>query len=268
MVTVTTVDTLQEAAASSAGQAVFLGGGTLVMRSVNYGELAVPQIVRLRSVTALRGIRADGTRIIVGAAATMGDILRSSEVSFLHPVARQVGGPAIRNMATVGGNIFAPHPYGDFAVALLALDARLRMSDGGEIDLESLLAARDSERRLVESVSIVRPAGDDFRFRKVSRVKPKGVSVMSLAAWLPRSAGRISGARIAFGAMAPTPVRAKAAEAALEGATLDENGIAGALAAATQGLSPPDDGLASGWYRSQVAPVHLKRLLLGGGSRP
>ena len=267
MVTVTTVDTLQEAAASSAGQAVFLGGGTLVMRSVNYGEPSAPQIVRLRSMTSLRGIRADGARVVIGAAATMGDVLGSSEVSFLHPVARQIGGPAIRNMATVGGNIFAPHPYGDFAVALLALDAKLRMSDGSETDLESLLSARDSETRLVESVSLARPAGDDFRFRKVSRVKPKGVSVMSLAAWLPRSAGRVSGARIAFGAMAPTPVRARAAEAAIEGATLDENGISRALAAATQGLSPPDDGLASGWYRSQVAPVHLKRLLLGEGSR-
>lgn len=268
MVTVTTVDTLQEAAASSAGQAVFLGGGTLVMRSVNYGEQTVSELVRLRSAAALRDIRADGARILIGAAATMSDILRSSDVPFLHPVARQVGGPAIRNMATVGGNIFAPNPYGDFAVALLALDARLRLSDGSETDLESLLASRDSERRLVESVSIVRPSGDDFRFRKVSRVKPKGVSVMSLAAWLPRSAGRISSARIAFGAMAPTPVRARAAEAALEGATLDETGVSGALAAATQGLNPPDDGLASGWYRSQVAPVHLKRLLLGGGSRP
>lgn len=267
MVRVTTVDTLQEAAANSAGEAVFLGGGTLVMRSVNYGELPVPQIVRLRNAAPLRGIRADGARLVIGAAATMGDVLRSSDVSFLHPVARQVGGPAIRNMATVGGNVFAPHPYGDFAVALLALDARLRMSDGSETDLESVLAARNNEKRLIESVSIVRPSGDDFRFRKVSRVKPKGVSVMSLAAWLPRSAGRISGARIAFGAMAPTPVRAKAAEAALEGATLDESGIASALAAATQGLSPPDDGLASGWYRSQVAPVHLKRLLLGEGSR-
>ncbi|MEL7527210.1 MAG: FAD binding domain-containing protein [Pseudomonadota bacterium] len=267
MVRVTTVDTLQEAAANSAGEAVFLGGGTLVMRSVNYGELPAPQIVRLRNAAPLRGIRADGARIVIGAAATMGDVLRSSDVSFLHPVARQVGGPAIRNMATVGGNVFAPHPYGDFAVALLALDAKLRMSDGGETDLESLLAARNSEKRLIESVSIIRPAGDDFRFRKVSRVKPKGVSVMSLAAWLPRSVGRISGARVAYGAMAQTPVRVKAAEAALEGATLDENGIAGALAAATQGLSPPDDGLASGWYRSQVAPVHLKRLLLGEGSR-
>ncbi|MEM8704613.1 MAG: FAD binding domain-containing protein, partial [Pseudomonadota bacterium] len=100
MVTVTTVDTLQEAAASSAGQAVFLGGGTLVMRSVNYGEPSAPQIVRLRSMTSLRGIRADGARVVIGAAATMGDVLGSSEVSFLHPVARQIGGPAIRNMAT------------------------------------------------------------------------------------------------------------------------------------------------------------------------
>ncbi|WP_299479481.1 FAD binding domain-containing protein [uncultured Roseibium sp.] len=267
MVTVTTVDTLQEAAAGVGREAVYLGGGTLVMRGVNYGDQQISEIVRLRSQDSLRVIRSEGDRIVLGAAATMGDVLRSSDCAALHVVARQVGGPAVRNMATVGGNIFAPHPYGDFAVALLALDARLRMSDGSDLDLETLLAARGSERRLIESVSIMRPAGDDFRFRKVSRVKPKGVSLMSLAAWLPRRAGRIAGARIAYGAMAPTPVRIKAVEAALEGVSLDANSISGAIAAAAQGLNPPDDPLASGWYRTQVAPVHLKRLLLGEGGR-
>ena len=201
----------------------------------------------------------------IGACATMADLLQSGDLAFLHPVARAVGGPAIRNMATVGGNLFASHPYGDLTVALLALDAKVRLSDGSDLDLDRLLAGRDNERRLVESVSIARPANEDFRFRKVSRVKPKGVSLMSLAAWLPRQAGRISGARIAYGAMAPTPVRVPAVETALEGASLDESGIAGALAAATTGVAPPDDALATGWYRTQVAPVHLKRLLLGEG---
>lgn len=265
MVTITTVDTLQSAAASSGQGTVFLGGGTLIMRGINYGVQGVSNIVRLRDPKSLSTITNEGGRIRIGACATMSDVLKSPEVNFLHQVARSVGGPAVRNMATVGGNLFARHPYGDFAVALLALDAKTRMSDGSDLELERLLASRDSENRLVESVSIARPSGDAFRFLKVTRVKPAGASLLSMAAWVPRQAGRVSGARVAYGAMSHTPVRVSAVEAALEGSGLDQNGISRALQVATQDLTPPDDSLASGWYRTEVAPVHLKRLLLGEG---
>ena len=267
MVTITTVDTLQEAAANTGQGTVFLGGGTLVMRGVNYGHQGVSGIVRLRQPKSMATISAEGGRVRIGAGATMSDVLKTPDLGFLAPAARSVGGPAVRNMATVGGNLFARHPYGDFAVALLALEARVRMSDGSEMELERLLASRESESRLVDSVSVARPSGDDFRFRKVTRVKPVGAALLSIAAWLPRQAGRISAARIAYGAMAATPIRATAVETALEGASLDETGIARALQVATQDLSPPDDSLASGWYRQEVAPVHLKRLLLGEGLR-
>ena len=52
----------------------------------------------------------------------MAAILAERELSYLHPVARIIGGPAVREAATVGGNLFAPSPYGDFAAALLALE--------------------------------------------------------------------------------------------------------------------------------------------------
>jgi CO/xanthine dehydrogenase FAD-binding subunit len=100
-----------------------------------------------------------------------------------------------------------------------------------------------------------------FAFLKVSRVKPKGVSVLSIAAHLPRDGGRLRGVRIAFGAMGPMPLRAQAAERILEGAALDAGVIARAAAAATDGLDPPTDALASAWYRREVAGVHLRRLL-------
>ncbi len=267
MVTITTVDTLQSAANSSGQEAVFLAGGTLVMRGINYGHQGISRLVRLRDPKILASISTEGSRIRIGAATTMADILKSADVTFLHPVAHSIGGPAVRNMATVGGNIFARHPYGDFAVALLALDAKIRMSDGSDIELDRLLETRDTENRLVESISIARPSGDDFRFRKVTRVKPVGAALLSMAAWLPRQAGRITGARIAYGAMAKTPIRVSAVESALQGAELDANGISRALQAASQNLTPPDDSLASGWYRAEVAPVHLKRLLLGEGQR-
>ena len=262
MLEVVVTDTLAEAATAMGPQARFLGGGTLIMRRVNYGDQRFHRIVRCRE--DLRAIRAEGNRVTIGSGVTMAGIVASSDLAFLAPAARAVGGPAIRNMATVGGNLVAPHPYGDLAVALLALDGQVTLSDGAVQPLADYLAARQG---LVRSVSITRPSGDAFRFRKVSRVKPKGVSVMSMAAHLNRSAGRLADVRVAYGAMGPTPVRVPAVERALEGVSLDAGGIAPALAAATEGLDPPDDGLASAWYRREVAPVHLRRLLLGEDPR-
>ena len=63
-----------------------------------------------------------------------------------------------------------------------------------------------------------------FRFLKVSRIKPKGVSVLSIAALIDADAGKVTSARIALGCMADRPIRAKAAEKALVGATLDAAG--------------------------------------------
>ena len=263
MLEVRTFDTADEAAAAMTPECRFLGGGTLIMNRVNYGDQRFHRILRTTD-PSLKAIGTEGDRLVIGAGVTMSEIARSADLGFLAPAARAVGGPAIRNMATVGGNLMAPHPYGDFAVALLALNANLRMVGGEEKNLEDFLAQRSG---LVHSVLLRRHQGDAFRFRKVSRVKPKGVSVMSMAAHLGRSAGRLSGVRVAYGAMGPTPLRVRAVESALEGASLDAAGIAPALAVATEGLDPPDDALASAWYRREVASVHLRRLLLGETAR-
>jgi CO/xanthine dehydrogenase FAD-binding subunit len=87
--------------------------------------------------------------------------------------------------------------------------------------------------------------------------------VIAIAAHLPQSGGRIHDARVAYCSMAPGPVRVPAVERALEGKSLDESGISAALAAAVEGLDPPTDSIASTWYRREVAPAILKRLLLG-----
>ena len=190
------------------------------------------------------------------------------ELGFLHPVAGSIGGPAVRNMGTIGGNLFAPTPFGDFAVALLALEATVSVQGGygvREVPIEEFLAGRDRMPGvLVLSISCQRPSGAEaFRYRKIARIKPKGGSLVTLAAHLPLSGGRIVGARIALGAMAATPVCAKAAERALEGRALDPPSVAAAVAAAAEGTSPIDDSFASAWYRREVVGIHLRRLLTG-----
>jgi CO/xanthine dehydrogenase FAD-binding subunit len=264
-VRVETFSKIDEAARilSANRNARFLGGGTLVMRAVNEGDQAFDTVVRSTD-PAVREVRSGGDGFVLGAGVTMAMILQNRDLAFLHPVARAVGGPAVRAMATIGGNLFADAPYGDFATALLALGARIEVAgQSGGTSIDDLLGDRTRfAQSLVVSVSIPRTRETGaFRFLKVGRVKPKGVSVIAIAASLPQSGGRIQGARIAYGAMGPAPLRATAVERALEGQALDAAAIERAAAVATEGVDPPTDAIASGWYRREVAAVHLKRLL-------
>ncbi|OPY99039.1 oxidoreductase [Bradyrhizobium sacchari] len=268
-VTVKTFTSAGEAAGalSSDRSARYLGGGTLVMRALNEGDVSISTVVRA-SDQALTRIDASGPRVTLGAGVTFARVLAERDLAFLHAPARSIGGPAVRNMGTVGGNLFAPSPYGDFTVALLALDATVAVQGGfgaHNIPIEEFLQGRDRQAgTLVLSVSCTRPASADaFRYRKIARIKPKGGAVITLAAHLPVSGGRIAGARIALGSMAPTQIRARAAERALEGRSLDAATIAAAASAAGEGTSPSDNALGSAWYRREIVGVHLRRLLSG-----
>lgn len=271
MLDVRSCASLSEAAGILSGDrhAVLLGGGTLVMRDVNEGRLTKGTLLRVTD-PAFRRIETGG-RIELGAGVTMGMILAERELSFLHAPARAIGGPAVRNMASIGGNLFAPAPYGDFTVALLALDAQVMVQGGyggsRAVPLEEFLAGRErAGPAMVTSVQLSRPPNPaDFRFRKISRVKPKGISVLSIAAHLPLSSGRVMQPRIAYGAMAATPIRARGVERALEGRSLDAATIQNAWQAALEGCSPATDAIASEWYRREVLPIHLARLLAGEG---
>jgi len=268
-VSVKTFATASEAASalSSDRAARYFGGGTLLMRALNEGDTSITTVVRATD-RGLNRIETSGGRIVIGAGVTFARILAERELPFLHAAARSIGGPAVRNMGTVGGNLFAPSPFGDFTVALLALDAMISTQGSlgaRDIPIDEFLQTRERQSgTLVLAISCSKPAtGQAFRYRKIARIKPKGGSLITLAAHLPTNAGRVTGARIAFGSMAPLPIRARAAERALEGRALDAAAIGAAAAVIGEGTSPPDNALASAWYRREVAGVHLKRLLAG-----
>jgi CO/xanthine dehydrogenase FAD-binding subunit len=260
-----TFSTLAEAEAAVKAQAAarYLGGGTLVVRDANEGDISFSTYVRSTD-SALSELSVGAGKVRIGSAVTMSTIARHPGLAFLAPAAKAVGGPAIRNMATVGGNLFAPTPYGDFGVALLALDASVEIGSGS-VPIADFFAARDGAlaSSLVKSVSFDLPRDGGFRFMKAARVKPKGVSVVTIAAVIEEQNGVMTTARVAYGCMADRPMRAQAVEAALIGKPRTRDGIASALAVATEGTSPVTDAIASAWYRAEVLPVHLGRLLLG-----
>ncbi|MFT3987510.1 FAD binding domain-containing protein [Aestuariivirga sp.] len=259
-VAVKTVRNASEAkAALSSPDSVYLGGGTLVLRNFNDGDVSKSLIVRLADGLS-DIIIADGA-VTLGASVTMAEVIARHELHDLAAAAKAVGGPAVRNMATVGGNLFAPVPYGDFAAALLALDAVVVMCDG-ELPIGDFLARRATLRDVVTAVRFHLPPAGAFKFLKVTRVKPKGTSVITIAAVAPRDAKNIvRGARIALTCMGDAPMRAIAAEAAFEGQLLSSATVGKAAEAIGDGTSPITDPVASAWYRKEVLPVHFRRLM-------
>jgi len=267
-VRVETFDSLDAAASAlrSTRSARFFGGGTLLMRAANHGDQSFDTLIRARD-PSFRHIRSESEGVSIGAGVTMKEIIAHRDLSFLIPAAQAVGGPAVRNMATVGGNLYAISPYGDLAVALLVLGARIEfVGQGGRgVEIEEFMRDRDRHQgSIVRAVVVPRPRDpSSFRFVKVSRVKPKGISLLTIATYLPQSGGRIRGARVAYGAMGPRPLRATAVERLLDGQYLDSATIERAAAAACDGIEPRTDSLASSWYRREVVGIHLKRLLTG-----
>jgi len=247
-------------------EARLLGGGTILVRRVNEGDISISTYVRLLT-PELKQIEMAEDTVRLGAGVTMAMIAKTPALSFLAPAARSIGGPGVRSAATVGGNLFARSPHGDFGVALLALDAVVCIEgpEGfAELDLETFFKLRSqlASGSIVTAVRLRRPTPEDFRFIKISRVKPNGGAVLSIAALVSRTEGRVSAVRIALGAMAKTPVRAHNVEAALKETALQPHEIERAVASAAADASPSSDAIASEWYRKAVLPVHLRRALL------
>ena len=117
------------------------------------------------SDSALTRIDASGSRVTIGAGTTFSRILAERDLAFLHAPARSIGGPAVRNMGTVGGNLFAPVPYGDFTVALLALDAVVFIQGGlgsRDVPIEEFLQSRERQAgTLVLSISCQKPGNTE-----------------------------------------------------------------------------------------------------------
>lgn len=240
-----------------------IAGGTLIVADLNYGADSVALITLDR--LGLDKVAVKGGKVTLGAMVTMATIARDRRLKFLHPVANSIGGPAVRAMATIGGNLFAPAPYGDMTAALLALDAEISLHDGKatrKLPIETFLAQRRKlQKHCVVSVSFAAPAANAFHYVKVVRRKPVSASVVTIAAVIPQKAGKIKGARIALGAMAANAIRARKAEAALEGRKLGNDIIATAAKLIAAEASPADDAYATAWYRREIAPVHFVRLL-------
>lgn len=254
--------------------ASFLAGGTDLMVQIERGRVAPRHVVGLHRVPGLAGIEANG-RIALGAGVTHRAIERAPALGgalrCLIEGAEVIGGHQVRNVATVGGNLANASPAADLVPCLLALDGMVKLvGPGGERELpveRFLLGPNRTARRPDELLTLVTlpalPAHSSSAFLKAGRRRAMEISVVCVAARLTLDASRerCLEARIALGAVAPTTVRAREAERALEGRPVGGEAFARAAAAAQEACRPIDDVRASAAFRRHLVGVLVRRAL-------
>jgi CO/xanthine dehydrogenase FAD-binding subunit len=243
-----------------------MAGGTIAMPLINEGISLPERVMGLRQAGLSYVNRSNGT-VAIGATTTLTQMLTQKEISLLGEAAHHVGGWAIRNMGTVGGNLFAPPPAGDFAVALLALGAQVRLvGEDGERVLSltefytGFMTTALGSGELVTEILVPVPRGVTV-YLKYGRRQANTPAVVSLAAHLELDGSKVVDARLALNGVGPHPLRATKAEAVLISSTLDETAITEAAAAAALECEPFTDPIASEWYRRKMVNVYVRRAL-------
>ncbi len=243
-----------------------MAGGTLAMPLINDGVSMPDRVMGLRQ-TGLDYIKRANGSLLIGGTTTLTRVLREASVPMLQQAAHAIGGWSIRNMGTVGGNLFAPPPAGDFAVALLALDAQVRLvGKKGERQIPlaefytGFMTNALQPGEIVAEFSVPIPKGKTA-YVKYGRKSENTPAIVTVAAHVTLSGGKVKQAAIALNAVGPHPLRAVKAEAALADNKLDEASIAAAAQAAAAECEPFTDGIATEWYRRKMVDVYVRRAL-------
>jgi xanthine dehydrogenase small subunit len=190
---------------------------------------------------------------------------------------RRFAGRQVRTVGTIGGNIANGSPIGDTPPALIALESTLTLQQGDTtrtLPLEDFFIAYGRQDRrpgeFVRAVRVRKLGPDDcFRCYKVSKRFDSDISAVMGAFRFTRNGDKIAAARIAFGGMAATPRRGRAAEAALVGASLsDPSTWSAALTALDADFSPLADQRGSARYRRDTARALLRKALIESGGTP
>jgi aerobic carbon-monoxide dehydrogenase medium subunit len=261
----------------------FLAGGTDLVIAMKEKGLVPRYIVDLKRIAGLSGIREHGDgSVAIGALTTMREIeispLIIAKYPFLSQSAAEVGSIQIRNRATVGGNMANATPSADVAPALIALNATAKsVGANGErtIPLEEFFRGPGqtvmSTDEILTELTIPktgpRLVGEYIKFspREMMDLAYVGVAV---ACKLGASDKKCEGVRIVLGAVAPTPLRARRAEAALEGQVLTE-ALAEKVGQIAAGEAKPiSDVRSSADYRRAMVGSMTKRALLNAAVGP
>jgi len=266
------VDHAVEILVGQRGNGRIISGGTDLIVAIREGKHdcevlvdigRIPGLDRIDQLPGLPGQARLGGRV------TMTQVERSEMIrqraTALCEGCSWVGGPQIRNRATLVGNVISAQPAADAAIPLLALGAVLRVAaEGGEREipveqayLQEGGSTIDSTRELVSEILVpLHDKNEASAFKRMMRRKALTLPVLNCAVWLRKAGDRIVEARVALGPVAPRPLRMREAEAHLCAGPLDDERLRRAAEIAAGAAEPRNSVFrGSSGYRKEMTAV-------------
>lgn len=259
-----------------------IAGGTDLLLDLQQGRhTPVHTLVDVTNIPELTSLVIRQERLYLGAAVPLDQILSSylvqQHAQALCEAVSLIGGPQVRNTATLGGNVAHALPAGDGTIALLALNATAeiagqegrRMVPMNDLFLgpgKSMLSARN-ELLVGFNLPLLSPS-EGSAFRRIMRPQGVAIAILNMAAWLHLDGDVIAGMRIAVGPAAPVPLRASSTEDYLLGKRINADTLTGAgekLLAEARFRSSPHRATAE--YRQLMAVELLSEVLRSAAQR-
>jgi CO/xanthine dehydrogenase FAD-binding subunit len=264
--------------ASHASEAKLFAGGTDLILQMRRRETVAKYIIGLKNVPELAFVRETaGGGLAIGAMTTIQTLLTSPIIrrtyGVLAQVAAGIGGPELRNVATIGGNLAGALPCADFPPALIALGATAKLKSGaGErmVPVEDLFpsfgktVAGPDELFTEIHLPKVPPfsGGVYLKFHDRHSMDMTTLGVSAFVAWDEES--RVfRDVKIALASSAPVPMRAKKAEAVLRGRALAEDALEEAARAVCEEANPRSSWRATREFRFELLRTLTKRAVRG-----
>ncbi|WP_371422433.1 xanthine dehydrogenase family protein subunit M [Tardiphaga sp.] len=256
-----------------------IAGGVSLLRVMKFRIMSPDCLIDVKSIPGLRYVKCDKDVLKIGATATSTDVLRSSDVAEKLPLLSQaiarIATTAVRNWATVVGNICVGHTASDPSAALLALGAELVISNPkGErtLPIDQFFLGHMStaleEAELVREIRIPlpkEPVGMAYLAHAGRAAMETPLIAVGVA--LTANGKGCTSASISLAGSAETPIRLTRAEKALVGAKLDEKAIHNAALIAAEDCAPDSDVYASAEYRRRLVAVYVRDALQAAAGR-
>jgi len=252
-------------------RARLLAGGTDLIPKMKKRAILADLVVDLNRIPGLSGIELRADRLHIGGLTRLAEIKQSPLIKEKAPSLAQaismMASPAIRNRATMVGNLCTASPAADTAPPLLVLDASVRVqSVMGEriVPLDQFFLGPEKTVTRPDEIltEIIIPLQDGISaFMKLGRRKAFTLSIVSAAAFARIQQGKFEEVRVALGAVAPTPIRGRMVEETLKGRGVNEQKIAQAAECIKKEVKPITDVRASEEYRREMSYVLIRRVL-------
>jgi carbon-monoxide dehydrogenase medium subunit len=251
-------------------EARVIAGGHSLIPMMKLRMAAISHLIDLQDIADLKGIRIDGTRVMLGAMTTQHELIEHDGLAKVAPILReaalQIADPQVRYMGTVGGNVANGDPGNDMPGLMQALGAHLHLvgPDGTrEVSArdyyEAAYMTARADDEILTAISFDAPKGG-YAYEKQKR-KIGDYATAACAALVTMQGGRCTHASLAMTNLSDTPIWSEEAGAALVGTTCDTAAIDAAVAAATAAIDPTEDNRGPVAFKMHVAGVIIRRAI-------